>query len=429
MILLLKRKLKYFKVLIIVFILTISFFGVIPFVFVSPDNITLYTTADAFFLENVPDGNWGDNIEITAYTRNDGRNRRSFLKFDLSGLPAGAVISLVKLRLYCNTLVSMSSPDTDVQACRVTDDSWIEDEITWTNQKAYGDVEDTKEPTVGWVEWTVTDFVKDEFAGDKTVSICLRCVTESYDLTARHFDYHSKEYNGDNPELYIEYTIEEEDDFPFYSDINDDGVTQVGESVQCYIKIYDDFDIDGYILCHNSSGIYVNYTYNLDGVFTYISVTSGFVLNYTQNVLVRYMWYMWDNVSQYNQTSYYSITITPLYITFNLNNSTMGKFNVNHINTANETQNSYDYNQSILLDGIPLNSSYLWNNFTWIDDSTTTNNYDYYTSGNNTVWCNFDLVKNGIGGIHEDYFVLGFVIAGCSILFVVIVLKSDKKEK
>jgi len=132
---------------------------------------------------------------------------RIFLKFDLSSLPSGVVITLARLRLQCSSVSSLKDGVTDVQARRVSDDSWTETGITWNNQPAYGSVEDTKVPAVGWVEWTVTGWVQNEWAGDKTVSICLRCVTESYDAANRFSFYRSREYNGDDPELYIEYTV------------------------------------------------------------------------------------------------------------------------------------------------------------------------------------------------------------------------------
>jgi len=169
-------------------------------------NTTLYPTADSYVNEGVPNTNYG--LGTTLYVRTDlNNNFRGFLKFDISGLPVGATITLAKLRMNCFAVYDLSSPDSDVQARRVADDSWLEDEITWNNQKAYGVVEDTQVSAVGWVEWTVTPFVVAEFAGDQTVSICLKCVTEGSDPTTRQSNYCSKEYNGDDPELYIEYTV------------------------------------------------------------------------------------------------------------------------------------------------------------------------------------------------------------------------------
>ena len=168
---------------------------------------TLYPTADSLVYQLYPDGNYGDNPALEVFTRIYDCNERTFLKFDLSSLPAGAVISLAKLRCYCYSIANLVAGVTDVQARRVSDDSWVELEITWTNQPDYGDVEDTKVPAVGWVEWDVTSFVQAEWAGDKIVSICLRCVQETYDETARGSRYRSKEYDAEDPELYIEYTV------------------------------------------------------------------------------------------------------------------------------------------------------------------------------------------------------------------------------
>lgn len=167
---------------------------------------TLYPTADARVAEVSPDSNYGTLTYWTVRTRTVESNMRTFLKFDISGLPAGAVISLAKLRSRCYSINNLVAGVTDVQARRVADDSWVETEITWNNQPDYGDVEDTKVPAVGWVEWDVTSWVQNEWAGDKTVSICLRCVQEDYDGTLRDSNYYSKEYDGLDPELYIEYT-------------------------------------------------------------------------------------------------------------------------------------------------------------------------------------------------------------------------------
>lgn len=170
---------------------------------------TLYPDADAQVLETLPDFNAGDLDYLMVYATID-FIRRSFLRFDLSGLPATAIISLATLRLNCYDIINLVAGVTDIQARRVADDSWNEvdpDGITWNNQPAHGDVEDTVVPAVGWVEWDITDFVQDEWADDKIVSILLRSVNEQYDDVARYAYFRSKEYNGDDPELYIEYTV------------------------------------------------------------------------------------------------------------------------------------------------------------------------------------------------------------------------------
>lgn len=170
---------------------------------------TLYPTADAYIREIMPNDNYGTSPYLIIRTKITD-NHRVFLKFSLASLPAGATITLAKLRISCFAHDNPVAGVTDVQARRVADDSWIETgdgSITWNNQPAYGDVEDTKVPAVGWVEWDITSFVQAEFADDKVVSICLRCVEESYDNTTRGSSHRSREHDDEDPELYIEYTV------------------------------------------------------------------------------------------------------------------------------------------------------------------------------------------------------------------------------
>lgn len=170
-------------------------------------NTTLYTTADAPITEGSPDNNYGTATTLIVRSVTDG-NVRVFLKFDLSSIPVDQTITLAKLRINCYLVADLLADVTDVEARKVSDDSWAEGTITWNNQKAYGDVADTQVPSVAWVEWTVTDYVKDEYEGDQTVSFCLKCETESYDGTNRRSYYRSKEYDSGStkPELYIEYS-------------------------------------------------------------------------------------------------------------------------------------------------------------------------------------------------------------------------------
>lgn len=181
----------------------------------TPLSMTLYPTADARVDQANPDQNFGldEHFVVSTFLLEEQEfNQRSFLKFDLTPLPSGALITSAKLRCFAYAISDPLTGVTDVQARRVTDDSWVEDGITWNNQPAYGDVEDTKvlppPEEWGWLEWNVTSWVQNEWVGDKTVSLCLKCVQESYDDIDRGINCHSKEYDGYDPELYIEYTIE-----------------------------------------------------------------------------------------------------------------------------------------------------------------------------------------------------------------------------
>lgn len=116
--------------------------------------------------------------------------------------------------------------------------------------------------------------------------------------------------------------------------------------------------------------------------------------------------------------------VEAFFITFQL--VTGGTFEINGTVKTNSTVTEYNNQTVLVLKGVVENASYGWLNFTWISGNSTINNYNFIVSSNNTIWCYFDVI--GIEGIHEDYFVLGFVISGCAVLFMVIVIK-DKKEK
>ena len=166
----------------------------------------ILTNADSYVKENVPDDNFGTEAYLYVTSQTD-RLKRIFLKFDISSLPSDAVITLAKLKAYCHVVNNYISGVSDVQARRVSVDTWTETGITWTNQPAYGTVEDTVVPEVGWKEWTVTSWIQNEWAGDKIVSICLRNVIEDYDGVDRRSVWRSREFSDYEPRLYIEYIV------------------------------------------------------------------------------------------------------------------------------------------------------------------------------------------------------------------------------
>jgi len=423
-------------IIVQVLINMLVFIAFIPFV--KADSTTVYVSADSFVLEASPDSNYGDNDNLMVQSQysGGGYNDRTFLKFDLSGLSGGFTITSVTLKVYCNLVSQLLEGVTDVEAREVSDDSWTEMGITWNNQKEYSDLIDTQIPEAGvWIEWTVTDYVSGEYSGDKTVSFCLKCKIESYDTSARRSRHYSLNYDSGSTKayLYIEYETVA-DNPPYYSNIDDNGITQVGEMVTCSSYWEDDFELDTCYIEHNATETPTNYSISVSGSSSWANKT--FQLAFTKNVKVAYKFWCSDNASQWNSTSYYYITTTQLYVTFNLNNSTQGRFYIDLVNTANNTQNGYNYNQSIFLLGATYNSSYVWCNFTYSETIITENFNNYLTGGNDTVWCNFDVANitangNGNGEYTEtdlhEYFVLGAIISAVcvSISLVIIIDKKD----
>lgn len=171
--------------------------------------LVLYPVADAGVFEYSPNLQEGRYWRMFVMTK-VGDNKRFYMKFDISSLPASATIESARLRIYCASSFGQDSIAgvTDIQACRVTDDSWTESGIVWNNQPAYGVVEDTKVPTHGFNDWTVTSWVQNEFSGDKIVSVCFKCVQENYDNTGRTSEYYAREASEQyRPQLVIEYSF------------------------------------------------------------------------------------------------------------------------------------------------------------------------------------------------------------------------------
>jgi hypothetical protein len=164
----------------------------------------IYTLADSRVVHTTPNMNYGDNDVLDVSW--DGMHERSFLRFSLSSIPSGSTISLVTLHLR--------TEHTDgggiVAVYFVSDDGWGEMTITWNNQPSYSTLLDsimvTDEYT--WYSWTVTNQIKTEFSGDKTISFMLGNSTSSVpELT----EYDSKDgQSGMCP--YLEVTYEEKEE-------------------------------------------------------------------------------------------------------------------------------------------------------------------------------------------------------------------------
>ncbi|NUT36878.1 MAG: polysaccharide lyase 8 family protein [Hamadaea sp.] len=141
---------------------------------------TLAPVADAY----VRDGsyaatNYGADTSLVVKNDNAGYARRSFLKFDLSGLavaPRRAV-----LWVYGETADSAGTHAT-VSAYAVADDSWTESGVTWNSQPALGAVlasgpiGDVKD----WIPLDVTAYAQAQWAGDKVATVGLAEAVKGY---------------------------------------------------------------------------------------------------------------------------------------------------------------------------------------------------------------------------------------------------------
>jgi len=130
---------------------------------------TLYSKSDSYVDQNVPTANYGTAITMDVMSYNIGPgNRRSFVLFDLSTIPAVASIQTATLKLYLDTAPAVSR---NCDAHRITED-WVEGTINWSNQPAT-DINATATQPTGtisgvWLSFDVTSDVSAFTAGTYT---------------------------------------------------------------------------------------------------------------------------------------------------------------------------------------------------------------------------------------------------------------------
>ena len=158
---------------------------------------TLTPSDDAYIYDGAAGTSYGDNVQLAVKTAGSGFNRRSFLKFNLSGVAETVGTAVLRLRL-----VSSNAALTTHSVSLVSDDSWDES-VTWNTQPTdIGAVLGTQ--TVyqagDWVEFVLdAATVEAERAGDQTISLLVKdTATDAYVV------YHSSEADPANhPQLVI----------------------------------------------------------------------------------------------------------------------------------------------------------------------------------------------------------------------------------
>ncbi len=152
--------------------------------------------ADTYVQQGNAGTNYGTLDVIRVKGVNDGLQRRSYLKFDLAGV--GTVQTAV-LRIY--GFNKETTEPIKVSAFE-TGDNWEENTITWNNAPVVagakrGSVEVTD--ALQYYQLDVTAYVKEQLAGDKTLSLVLA----NPELQNRVMDFNSKENAANRPELII----------------------------------------------------------------------------------------------------------------------------------------------------------------------------------------------------------------------------------
>lgn len=162
-----------------------------------PDTATLTPPNKDSYVDSVnPNQNWGTATSLYVYNY-----YRIYVVFDASSIPSGATVSLAQLKLGSAAAYGNGNGRVDAHGC--SDTSWGETTITWNNKPAYdGTIQDYQTPASGGTTtWTVTGWVNGKTGG--LVGFLLKMNNEAAGYGTQ---FASKERDGNDPQLYVEYT-------------------------------------------------------------------------------------------------------------------------------------------------------------------------------------------------------------------------------
>jgi hypothetical protein len=148
--------------------------------------ITFKATADAYVLKTSPGSNYGTATNLRV---DSSPITRSYLRFVVSGLASGTVQSAI-LRIYAK-----SANTTGFSVHSVTNNTWTETGITYTNSPAIGSVISSSKPFVAgaWVSVDITTFIK----GNGTYNLAI----DSTNITNTSLG--SRESGANSPQLVV----------------------------------------------------------------------------------------------------------------------------------------------------------------------------------------------------------------------------------
>ena len=171
--------------------------------------LQIHPSDDAYVEDRYPGTNFGNSGSVYVGDENyndPAATCRTYAKYDLSGIPAGATIH--SAAMYFRTWGIGPSPDIVVTAHSLGTDAWNEGTITWNNAPTgWGAVSDTKtvNATSTWYGWDVSFAVAVEYLGDGTFSGVLKATSEGVAHSWCGFGSMEQGF-GFDPYLEVEYT-------------------------------------------------------------------------------------------------------------------------------------------------------------------------------------------------------------------------------
>ena len=158
-----------------------------------------------------PNTNYG-TLTFCEIVRNFPNNKvREYMQFDLSTVPANAVVVDASLNLY--QFEDWGTPDFTIGLHKVTS-AWDESTITWNLQPTWSaNAETTSDITmddIGWKSWEIATLVQAWLDGSITNYGVVLKVTNETSTVMVGTKFRSSDYTDDiskRPELVIEYYI------------------------------------------------------------------------------------------------------------------------------------------------------------------------------------------------------------------------------
>ena len=220
------------------------------------DTQTFYPTDDASVKQYEPNTNYGTSYLVVRNKYGGGGypgyEDDLLIKFDISDISAGAIITSATLNLYYNNWLSNNPAGRTLTMYKVTDD-WDEDTVTWNTRPSY-DSEMTSSAVVPgspgiWMEWDVTSDVQDFVNGQQT-NYGWQIMDETYwgtfDIPAPRFK--QKEVETDIPFLEIE-VLEPHMAFLFgrIENLNTEGYITTFDAVKLRYLQFSPFSFNTYV--------------------------------------------------------------------------------------------------------------------------------------------------------------------------------------
>ncbi|HLP51723.1 MAG TPA: DNRLRE domain-containing protein [Chitinophagales bacterium] len=172
---------------------------------------------DALINSATPNTGYSTHEEVSSYNwTNQGNwtSGRSLLEFDLSQLPAGAIITNARLSLWCNTTTQSTMQlhaGTNTSYLRRVTSAWIESGVNWSNQPsttAQSEVTlaTSTSSTQDYLNIDVTALYQDILSSGNNYGLMLQLVTES-GLSSLVFASSDYTDAAKRPKLEITYTL------------------------------------------------------------------------------------------------------------------------------------------------------------------------------------------------------------------------------